>query len=79
MKKKPIIIILAIISTVFIVGIIFYNCGVVVSGSECVDEYYLHKKDATPLSFFNFPGMGSFKRYKIWFMLGEKQKMLNEL
>ena len=52
------------------------------TGTRCVDDYnefYFYKKDYEPLLDFGFPGSGSGKGFKIWFLPGQKNKLLKKM
>jgi hypothetical protein len=87
-KKKTKRILFSIIIVLIIgciVGIIISSLGVIVhdvEGARYVNDYkefYLYKKDYEPFFSFNFGTGGLGKGYKVWFLPGQKQKLLEKI
>ena len=80
--KKITLIILSIVLVLLIGGLIISNLGVRIGGNSQIDDYsefYFYKKDYKPLISFNFgTGYGG-PRYKIWFLPGQKEKLLKKI
>jgi len=64
-----------------LLGIIVNNTGEKVPALYVDDykKYYLFKKEYNPLIQFNFGTGGIGKRYKLWFLPGQKAKMLKKI
>ena len=85
MTKKKIIMRTVIITIVLLLlgSVIFYASGVKVAGrcAQYIDEYngcYLFKKEMHITPFLNF-GTGGASGYKVWFLPGQKGKLLKKI
>ena len=85
MLKKAIKTILKITTITVLVlilaGIVFYCLGNKAGGDYVNDynEYYLYKKECYSISPLQFPGSGAYQYYKVWFLPGQKRKLLDKI
>ena len=83
--KKIILITLSIILALLLLGVIISNTMSVTISGRCTEyvndysEYYLFFKKHNTFSLINLPGAGAGPTYKIWFLPGQKRKVLNKI
>lgn len=81
-KQKNIIFIMLLIVFFIIFAMNTFSVIVAFPSAQCIDEYkefYFYKKDIIVKPFLDFGEGGAFPAVKIWFLPGQKNKMLNKI
>lgn len=81
-KLKNIIFIMLLFVFIIIFAVNTFSVKVAFPSAQCIDEYrefYFYKKDIIVKPFLDFGEGGAFPAVKIWFLPGQKNKLLNKI